>query len=172
MNYKITYSNELYHFGIKGQKWGRRRFRNEDGSLTPAGKERYSKEQERRDIEVYGRGAAKRIGKAVNSGEAISGARSREASRISKARGRAVTSGQIGSTVGSIGGAIGGYYLSKYIKKHFGTKISALNDPGVGLAVDLAISSGASRVGQTLGRVGGRSAAMLASGYSPSKFRY
>ena len=33
--------SELYHHGIKGQKWGRRRFQNEDGSLTPAGKERY-----------------------------------------------------------------------------------------------------------------------------------
>ena len=35
-------SNEyLAHHGIKGQKWGVRRFRNEDGTLTPAGKERY-----------------------------------------------------------------------------------------------------------------------------------
>ena len=35
--------NELYlsHHGIKGQKWGVRRFQNEDMSLTPAGKERY-----------------------------------------------------------------------------------------------------------------------------------
>lgn len=31
----------LYHHGIKGQKWGVRRFQNKDGSLTPAGKERY-----------------------------------------------------------------------------------------------------------------------------------
>lgn len=34
--------NELYHHGIKGQKWGIRRFRKTDGSLTPAGKKRYS----------------------------------------------------------------------------------------------------------------------------------
>lgn len=33
--------DELMHYGIKGQKWGRRRFQYEDGSLTPAGKERY-----------------------------------------------------------------------------------------------------------------------------------
>lgn len=32
---------ELYHHGIKGQKWGVRRFQNEDGSLTPAGERRY-----------------------------------------------------------------------------------------------------------------------------------
>lgn len=34
-------SNELSHHGILGQKWGVRRFQNEDGSLTAAGKERY-----------------------------------------------------------------------------------------------------------------------------------
>lgn len=35
---------ELYHHGIKGMKWGVRRYRNKDGSLTPAGKKRYSEE--------------------------------------------------------------------------------------------------------------------------------
>ena len=29
---------ELYHYGVKGQKWGVRRYRNEDGSLTEAGR--------------------------------------------------------------------------------------------------------------------------------------
>lgn len=32
--------NELSHHGIKGMKWGVRRYQNEDGSLTPAGKKR------------------------------------------------------------------------------------------------------------------------------------
>lgn len=31
----------IAHHGIKGQKWGVRRFQNEDGSLTEAGKKRY-----------------------------------------------------------------------------------------------------------------------------------
>ena len=36
-----TYGNALYHHGIKGQKWGIRRFQNEDGSYTEEGKKRY-----------------------------------------------------------------------------------------------------------------------------------
>jgi hypothetical protein len=31
----------LSHHGIKGMRWGVRRYRNKDGSLTPAGKKRY-----------------------------------------------------------------------------------------------------------------------------------
>lgn len=35
-------SSILMHYGIKGQKWGVRRFQNIDGTLTKEGKERYS----------------------------------------------------------------------------------------------------------------------------------
>lgn len=34
-------NNELVHYGVKGMKWGVRRFQRKDGSLTPAGKKRY-----------------------------------------------------------------------------------------------------------------------------------
>lgn len=40
-NYIIT-NEELYHHGVKGMKWGVRRYQNKDGSLTPSGKKRYS----------------------------------------------------------------------------------------------------------------------------------
>lgn len=34
-------NNVICHFGIKGMKWGIRRYQNKDGSLTSAGKKRY-----------------------------------------------------------------------------------------------------------------------------------
>ena len=45
MTWYITKKNdELCHFGIRGMKWGIRRFQNKDGSLTPAGKKREQNE--------------------------------------------------------------------------------------------------------------------------------
>lgn len=41
MSTYVIVNGELYHWGIKGQKWGVRRYQNKDGSLTPAGKQRY-----------------------------------------------------------------------------------------------------------------------------------
>ena len=39
-------NNELIHWGVKGMKWGVRRYQNKDGSLTPAGKKRYDRDYE------------------------------------------------------------------------------------------------------------------------------
>lgn len=38
----ITINGELYHYGIKGMKWGVRRFQNQNGTLTSAGRKRYA----------------------------------------------------------------------------------------------------------------------------------
>lgn len=36
-------NDELYHHGVKGQRWGVRRYQNEDGTLTPKGKAKLEK---------------------------------------------------------------------------------------------------------------------------------
>ena len=47
-----AYEHYLAHHGIIGQKWGVRRFQNEDGTLTAEGKARYLK-----DTTAYGKTA-------------------------------------------------------------------------------------------------------------------
>jgi hypothetical protein len=46
----LSVKGELCHFGIRGQKWGIRRYQNEDGTLTEEGKRHYgaAKESERK----------------------------------------------------------------------------------------------------------------------------
>ena len=49
MSFIEDYNAQLYHHGIKGQKWGVRRYQNKDGSLTPAGKKRVRKYEKKLD---------------------------------------------------------------------------------------------------------------------------
>ena len=163
----------LAHHGIKGMKWGLRRFRNEDGTLTEAGKKRYSDDQFKRDKSVYGRAGAKRIQKRVEkNGESVSGARSKEATRINSARRRGLVLGQAGAAVGGVGGAIGGAIASKYVRKILSEKSGIdLSDPSVAFAVGASISAGVAKVGETLGREGGRAVGMLSGGYNPNKYK-
>ena len=48
-------SNYLIHHGIKGQKWGIRRFQNPDGSRTPAGAVRELKRYQQRELHTLDR---------------------------------------------------------------------------------------------------------------------
>ena len=52
-------SNDLRHHGIKGQKWGVRRYQKADGTLTPLGKLRYG---DANDYEELGKQVSKADG--------------------------------------------------------------------------------------------------------------
>lgn len=58
-----AYPNELYHHGVKGQKWGIRRYQNADGSLTAAGKRRYYGDAPTKADKKEQKAAIKEIGK-------------------------------------------------------------------------------------------------------------
>ena len=67
---KIQHSDQdgdyLAHHGIKGQKWGVRRYQNGDGSLTPEGRQRYGVSSKlRKAASVVGRAAGKAVRKAT-----------------------------------------------------------------------------------------------------------
>lgn len=79
---KLKHSDYLMHHGIKGQKWGVRRFQNEDGSLTAAGKARYvtggtlrstikkvsemrARHAEKKKAKVIAKGSAKQVEKYI-----------------------------------------------------------------------------------------------------------
>lgn len=61
MNDMITnlYTGELYHHGIKGMKWGVRRYQKKDGSITEAGKKRYARDAMEKDFNKYDESSGK-----------------------------------------------------------------------------------------------------------------
>jgi hypothetical protein len=52
MSRYFNYTGDDYvaHFGVKGMKWGIRRYQNNDGSLTTTGKTRYSRKRTKKTL--------------------------------------------------------------------------------------------------------------------------
>ena len=63
-----TYYQELYHHGVKGQRWGVRRYQNKDGTLTPKGRERQMKQLSKNGRVVLQKGTVlRRVSKQESS---------------------------------------------------------------------------------------------------------
>lgn len=60
-------NTELYHYGVKGQRWGVRRYQNKDGSLTSAGRKRISKEYKKLSVKAAQEQAAGYTQQYVNA---------------------------------------------------------------------------------------------------------
>ena len=58
---------EIYHYGVKGQKWGVRRYQYADGSLTPQGKKRYYAMQDPNVIRKVSSLSEMKVGELVNN---------------------------------------------------------------------------------------------------------
>lgn len=139
MNYAIRTTDELYHHGILGQKWGVRRYQNEDGTLTDLGKKRLKKDE-------YDSYVREKMSKTTNREEATKALRSesrdlgegyerRSMTRAGKsiAAGLLTTIGGIGMFVG--GGATGNLALA-------GAGMSTLYGGGVANIIVSAVAKG------------------------------
>jgi len=112
--------NNLQHYGVKGMKWGVRRYQNKNGTTTSVGKQRrkaenYSTKQRIRDRKIYGKGAESRINKRMLKGESIQSARHNEVER----KARIDTGKKIAKTVTKgvlvVGGTVA---VSKLLSKY------------------------------------------------------
>lgn len=121
MSYQIIFTDSLSHHGIKGQRWGIRRFRNRDGTLKEAGKKRYNsgkkRSMHRLDLEQ----------KYIRSGMSKEDAERAADKKIKIEKGIAITAAAAATTVAAIAiyKKVGKEYADRTIKS--GSKISTLS---------------------------------------------
>lgn len=159
--YAINTSQSLYHHGVKGMRWGRRRYQNEDGSLTPLGRAHYRNEaydglykvKEGTTLYKQKKSAERKLTTAVTAGSAAINAAMgspyvANAIAVSKA---ALATGNpviIGSAaVGAVIGGIAAYKINQYTvskpvlaavdaaKRHLAAKKLVPNDKQIRKAI-------------------------------------
>ena len=156
--YYIPNSNSLVHHGVKGQKWGERRYQNSDGSLTPEGYKHWGVSPEGgKRITATGRGKNavkianaitkrnkqqakldKAVKKAEKSGDKVAISKAKKDAKAFRDQGKGFTKSMQQSLKGTSQSD-----LNRYLKKSNGIKYN---------------------VAMTLGAVGGVTLTALATG--------
>ena len=138
-----TSSAELYHHGIKGQKWGVRRFQNPDGSLTAAGQRRYSALEEKKERKTLKANARleKEIGRVEKARGKTNAAREKNYKKLNERLDRKVSSGKATRLyadyrkedfdLGTKAINLGYDRYAKTIRDYKSMKISSINDPSI-----------------------------------------
>ncbi|MBO7452587.1 MAG: hypothetical protein J6U54_19840 [Clostridiales bacterium] len=88
----LVHSKDIYHHGIDGQKWGKRKYQYEDGSLTPLGRVHYGVGQAReaskikiREMKAETRNAVKLAKAQAKTAKAVANAEAKKIEAQTKA---------------------------------------------------------------------------------------
>lgn len=127
---------ELTHAGIKGMKWGVRRFQNKDGSLTPAGRKRQARKEVHED---YAKAHSKKSIKQMSDAELKERNKRLEAEanyqRLTQKTGRGKKAVQAFiSTAGTISAAVAAYGTYKALANNGIDKIGDWVVKGIDLS--------------------------------------
>ena len=112
--------SELYHSGVKGMKWGIRRYQNEDGTLTDAGKVRYNPDGSKKRVEKMSDAELNKANQRLSAEQNYN----RLTGKYYKNR-PASTDIALKAGVSALGGALlsTGAYIVRDIAKNPGTKL-------------------------------------------------